>query len=156
MPSQKREPSDVLSKSLKRSSSRGGDCTPISCCSSKEGLIPPQTNGILRSASTPPVLNALVLVQVGAVCSGGTIAGSVQARCSRSHKEPRRGGNWTPGALVPGYHCCHCTAGIFPTICTAFVETGKSLLAPLSLCQMLVLFFACSDFLWSLNGEAQL
>lgn len=93
--------------------------------------VPPHTDGVLRSPSTPSVLNALVLVQVEAVCSGGTNAGSVQAQCSRSHEELRRGGNWTLAALVPGYCCCHCTAEIFPTICTAFLETGKSLLAPL-------------------------
>lgn len=94
---------------------------------------PPHANGVLRSPSSPPVLNALVLVQVEAVCSGGTNAGSVQAQCSRSHKEPRRGGNRSPVALVPGYYCCHCTAEIFPTICMAFLETGKSLLASLCL-----------------------
>lgn len=133
MPFQKLGPSDVLSKAHREAAAEVVIPPQSPAAALRRGLVPPHTNGVLRSPSTPPVLNALVRVWVEAVCSGDTNAGSVQALCSRSHEEPRRGGNWTPAALVPGYHCCHCTAEIFATICTAFLETGKSLLAPLCL-----------------------
>lgn len=106
-PFQELGPSAVLSKSRREAAAEVVSLPQSPAGALRRGLVPPQADGVLRSPSTPPVLHALLLVQVEAACSGGTSAASVQAQCSRSHQGPRRGGNRTPAALVPGYHCCH-------------------------------------------------